>query len=98
MAMLWGSGDFKIRKRNIGAPSYYLNGLEGGKKLFPVTIWPSAHKTEEHNMMQKFFHNAFGEISCFLLPDPGKVESSEEEGCYLKKYVLLLLELEKFVE
>jgi len=50
----------------------YPHGLEGGKKYFDRTTKPNAQKAEEHKMMQKFFHNAFGEISCFLLPEPGK--------------------------
>ena len=56
----------------------YPYGLEGGQKYFQVTTRPSALKAEEHKMMQKFFHNAFGEISCFLLPEPGKAVKKKD--------------------
>ena len=56
----------------------YPHGLEGGKKYFDVTTRPSPEKAKEHQMMQRFFHNAFGEISCFLLPEPGKAVKKKD--------------------
>ena len=50
----------------------YPYGLEGGKKYFVVTTRPTPEKAKKHQLMQRFFRNAFGEISCFLLPEPGR--------------------------
>ena len=50
----------------------YPHGLNGGAKYFENTTKPSAKKAEEHKVMQKFLHDAFGDIACFLMPEPGK--------------------------
>jgi len=46
--------------------------FEGGKKYFEATTKPSRKRAQEHNIMKSFFSKTFGEISCFLLPEPGK--------------------------
>ena len=56
----------------------YRHGLDGGKKYFEKATQPSAQKAKEHEMMQKFFYNAFGNISCFLLPEPGKAVKKKD--------------------
>jgi len=50
----------------------YPYGLEGGNKYFEATIQPSEHKAAENNIMKYFLNKNFGEIPCFLLPEPGK--------------------------
>ena len=50
----------------------YPYGLKGGEKYFKKTTEPTAEKALEHKMMQKFLHDAFGEVPCFLMPEPGK--------------------------
>ena len=69
----------------------YSYGLEGGQKYFKVATQPSAQKAEEHKMVQEFFHNAFGEISCFLLPEPGKTVKKKDIA--LRRKLVLLRQI-----
>ena len=50
----------------------YPHGLEGGKKYFKTTTQPSSRRAREHNLMGRFLSKTFGEIPCYLLPEPGK--------------------------
>ena len=47
------------------------HGLEGGRKYLERTTKPNDMKAAENVSMNRFFKNAFGEIACFLLPEPG---------------------------
>ena len=51
---------------------HYPYGFNGGKKYFEITTKPNSKKAIEHLMMQKHFKEAFGDITCFLMPEPGK--------------------------
>ena len=76
----------------------YLHGLDGGKKYFDTIIKPSERKAEEHKMMQKFLLNAFGEICCFLLPEPGKAVKKSEVTLERKNVLTLPLEHKVVIE
>jgi len=56
----------------------FPHGLEGGKQYFLKTTQPSELKAQEHEAMQKFLLTSFGEISCFLLPEPGKAVKKKD--------------------
>ena len=56
----------------------FPHGLDGGKKYFERTTKPSNLKAHEHDAMQKFLIKTFGEISCYLLPEPGKAVKKKE--------------------
>ena len=49
----------------------YPHGLNGGKQYFSAATQPNAKKANEHILMHEFLQDAFGDIACFLLPEPG---------------------------
>nr|CAD7579909.1 unnamed protein product [Timema californicum] len=64
--------------RDWATPHLALFGPEGGKQLFNHLMQETNQQTEEAHWMRQRIRDSFAEISCFLMPHPGKKVTIEE--------------------